>query len=165
MDLDCDVAHTRAGHIRLMRHTLAVLEFILTDVSQEIATTRRDPADGEKRWTVLEVVCHLRNFDRIFQSRVRQMLRESEPTLQAYDHEQMAIEFRYNEQDLRMALAELHALRREFVALFESLNEAQWQRSAIHPERGRFTMDDALMQVGLHDALHLEQITRILGGS
>jgi hypothetical protein len=165
MGLDCDVARTRAGHIRLIRHTLAILEFILADVSQGVATTRRDPADGEKGWTVLEVVCHLRDFDRIFQSRVRQMLRENEPTLQAYDHERMAIEFRYNEQDLRTALAELHASRREFIALFESLNEAQWQRSAIHPERGRFTMDDALMQVGLHDALHLEQITRILRGS
>jgi len=119
MGLDCEVARTRAGHIRLIRHTLAILEFILADVSQGVATTRRDPADGEKGWTVLEVVCHLRDFDRIFQSRVRQMLRENEPTLQAYDHERMAIEFRYNEQDLRTALAELHASRREFVALFE----------------------------------------------
>lgn len=164
MGLDCDIERARIGHIRLMRHSLAVLEFMLAEVSQQVATTRRDPNDGDRGWTVLEVVCHLRDFDRIFRSRARQMLAESEPRLQGYDHERMAFEFRYNEQDLRTALAELHLSRIETAALFEALQGEQWQRSGIHPERGRFTMDDALLQVGLHDMLHVEQITRILRG-
>lgn len=164
MGLDCDVVRARAGHIRLMQYSLATLEFMLADVSQHVATTRRDPSDGDKGWTVLEVVCHLRDFDRIFRSRARQMLAESEPALQGYDHERMAVEFHYNDQDLRTALAELHLSRMETAALFEELQGEQWERSGIHPERGRFTMDDALMQVGLHDMLHIEQITRILRG-
>jgi len=147
-----------------MRHSLATLDFMLADVSQQVATTRRDPNDGDKGWTVLEVVCHLRDFDRIFRSRARQMLAESEPQLQGYDHERMAVEFGYNAQDLRTALAELHASRGETADLFAALQGEQWQRSGVHPERGRFTMDDALIQVGLHDMLHIEQITRILRG-
>ena len=162
--LDCDVTRTRASHIRLMFNTLAVLTYILEAVDQEIATTLRDPNDGDKGWTTLEVLCHLRDYDRIFLDRARLMLVEADPKLPGYDHERLALERRYNEQDLAVALADLQVSRAEFIAFFEALDEAQWQRAGIHPERGRFTMDDALMQVGQHDAIHLEQITRILRG-
>ncbi len=164
MILDCDVARTRTNHIRLMRDTLAILEYILADVSQTTATTRRDPNDGDKGWTVTEVVCHLRDFDRIFFDRVRRIVTEDEPALIGYDHERLAVEGRYNEQRLHTALDDLRRSRSEFVAFFHGLDADAWHRAGIHPERGRFTLDDALMQVGLHDALHLEQITRILRG-
>ncbi|HHY58115.1 MAG TPA: DinB family protein [Chloroflexi bacterium] len=164
MILDCDVARTRTNHIRLMRDTLAILAYILADVSQATATTRRDPHDGEKGWTVTEVVCHLRDFDRIFLARARRIVTEHEPTLPRYDHERMAVEGRYNAQSLPLVLDELRCSRAEFVAFFQALDADAWNRAGVHPERGRFTLDDALMQVGLHDALHLEQITRILRG-
>ena len=162
--LDCDVTRTRASHIRLMFNTRAVLTYILEAVDQEIATTRRDPNDGDKGWTTLEVLCHLRDYDRIFLDRARLMLAEADPPLPGYDHERLAIERRYNGQELAVVLADLQTSRAEFIAFFEVLDGAQWQRAGIHPERGRFTMDDALMQVGQHDAIHLEQITRILRG-
>jgi hypothetical protein len=113
---------------------------------------------------VTEVVCHLRDFDGIFLNRARRIVAEVEPALGRYDHERMAVEGRYNAQDLRAVLADLRRSRAEFVAFFQALDTDAWNRAGIHPERGRFTLDDALMQVGLHDALHLEQITRILRG-
>ncbi|MCB0042775.1 MAG: DinB family protein [Caldilinea sp.] len=162
--LDCDVERTRKSHIRLMFNTLAVLSYILEDVDTGRATTLRDLNDGDKGWTTLEVLCHLRDYDRIFLDRARQMVAETDPQLPGYDHERLAVERRYNEQDLATVLADLQASRAAFIAFFESLDEVQWQRAGIHPERGRFTMDDALIQVGQHDAIHLEQITRILRG-
>jgi hypothetical protein len=164
MMLDCDAARTRTNHIRLMRDTLAILGYILAGVSQTTATTRRDPNDGDKGWTVTEVVCHLRDFDRIFLARARRIVAENAPTLIPHDHERLALEGRYNEQDLRAVLDNLRGTRAEFVAFFQGVDEGAWNRAGIHAERGRFTLDDALMQVGLHDALHLEQITRILRG-
>jgi len=50
------------------------------------------------------------------------------------------------------------------IAFFASLTPEQWARDGVHPEREGFTMTDAVMQVGLHDLDHLEQITRILAG-
>ena len=162
--LDCDVARTRASHIRLMFNTLAVLTYLLHDVDAVTATTLRDPNDGDKGWTTLEVLFHLRDYDRIFLDRARLMVAEIDPPLPGYDHERLAVERRYNEQDMATVLADLRASRAAFIAFFEGLDEAHWQRAGVHPERGRFTMDDALMQVGQHDAIHLEQITRILRG-
>ncbi len=162
MVLECDVRRTRSAHIRLMEDTVRTLGFILADVDANTATSLRDPNDGERGWTVVEVVCHLRDFDQIFHRRAEMMLEQDYPALPWYDHEQLAVERAYNHQELDTAYAELIASRLSFVALFRSLTEEQWQRTGVHPERGRFTMHDALFQVGLHDALHLEQICRIL---
>ncbi len=162
--LPCDVLRTRANHVRLLRDSVQVLGALLAGVSQETATTRRDPHDGAKGWTVVEVVCHLRDYDQIFFERARLMLVEEYPPLPYYDHEWLAGERRYNEQDLRQVYAELQESRCRFAEFFAALTEAQWARAGVHPERGRFTMDDAVMQVGLHDVLHMEQIGRILRG-
>ena len=160
--IDCDIPRLRASHIRLMSDTVVVLGFILAGIDRTAATTLRDPNDGAKGWTVTEVVCHLCDFDGFFQDRVQRMSTETYPVLPGYDHERLAVERNYNSQDVQQVYADLVTSRRRFVELFRSLDEAQWQRSGVHPERGRFTMYDALFQVGQHDALHLEQISRIL---
>lgn len=142
-----------------MQQTVKTISHILTTVSQETATTLRDGPGG---WTILEVLCHVRDFDIFFYERAVMMLNQEHPTLPAYDHEQIAIDQRYNEQDLRRALADLLASRARFVALFQGLTTAQWERTGIHPERDHFGLTDAAIQVGHHDVVHIEQITRIL---
>ncbi len=160
--IDCDILRLRAGQIRLMGDTVAILGHMLAGVDRATATTLRDPNDGAAGWTVTEVVCHLYDFDGYFQERVRRIVAEEYPALVGYDHERLVVEHAYNSQDVHQVYTDLLASRRRFMELFRGLDEAQWQRSGIHPERGRFTLYDALLQVGAHDALHLEQIGRIL---
>jgi hypothetical protein len=143
----------------LAKTTIDILSNILADVSQETATTYRDGGDG---WTALEAVCHLRDFDTIFQHRVERMLNEELPDLDPADHDQMVIDSRYNEQNMVEVLADFAAHRRGFIDLFKSLTAEQWERYGNHPERESFSMTDALMQLGLHDVTHIEQITRTL---
>lgn len=144
----------------MMRRTLMTIDNIITEVDQNTATTYRDSGDG---WTVLETLCHVRDFDGFFYGRAVMML-EQQPTpqLPAYDHDALAIERRYNEQNLQVVLEDLKASRERFITFFEGLNEDEWERDGIHPERGYFTMTDAAMQVATHDLTHIEQITHIL---
>jgi uncharacterized damage-inducible protein DinB len=149
----------RVRYIGMMQKTLAIWQNLLSGVSQEDATTFRDGPDG---WTTLEVLCHVRDYDGFFLSRAKMMVEQEHPQLPAYDHEALAKEHAYNDQNLQKVLAELAASRQAFVAFFEGLDDAQWQRSGVHPARGEFTMLDAALQVCTHDADHLEQVTRIL---
>jgi len=149
----------RRGHIILMQKTCAALGHIVADISQEEATTLRDGADG---WTIVEIVCHLRDFDGFFYDRAQMMVQQDNPMLPAYDHEALAIERQYNSQNLADTYAELQESRQRFVDFFQSLDDAQWERTGVHPESGPFGMLGSLMQVGIHDADHLEQITRVL---
>lgn len=149
----------RDRQISAMRMTCEILGHILRNVSDEQARALRDGPDG---WSIVEIVCHLRDFDDIFLSRARMMLERDHPQLPAYDHEAMAIERAYQAQSLDEAYGALKASRANFARFFETLTPEQWARGGVHPERDSFSMTDALMQVSAHDLDHLEQITRVL---
>jgi hypothetical protein len=138
--------------VRTLGHTVALLK-------PEVTTTLHDGPDG---WTITEVLGHLRDFDGYFRGRAQLILEQENPALPAYDHEALAIAFRYNEQDFRTVYAELLASREQTRALFAALSDEQWARAGVHPEYGHFTLTNAVMQVGLHDAIHIEQIGKIL---
>ncbi len=159
-----DLALIRQRHIAFMQTSLEIIGNVLAPVSQVVATTLRDDRDGPKGWTVVEVVCHLRDFDGFFQQHAQMILDQENPQLPAYDHEALAVERQYINQDVHQVYEELVASRRRFVEFFKSLAGPQWERAGIHSERDHFTLTDAVMQVGLHDAIHIEQITRILNG-
>ncbi|MDJ0751970.1 MAG: DinB family protein [Ardenticatenaceae bacterium] len=142
-----------------MKTTVRILEHILDPLSDAQWRTWHDGEDG---WTILEVVCHLRDFEEIFLGRAQKMIQENHPDLGRYDHEAMAIDRKYNEQSIPEAWEDLVSRRERFVAFFEGLSENQWAATGDHPERESFSMLDALMQVGLHDTNHIEQITRII---
>lgn len=149
----------RERHILLMQRTVKILGNILAPVPQHQAATLRDGDDG---WTVLEIVCHLRDFNAIFFERAQLMVNVDDPRLPAYDHEVMAVQRKYNEQNLQVAYRELNKTREEFVTFFQNLKFEQWERAGLHPVHGHYTLTDQLMQVGHHDTNHIEQITRVL---
>jgi hypothetical protein len=157
-----DLTPIRRRHIVLMQTTQEIICNLLAPISQSTASMLRDPRDGAQGWSVLEVICHLRDFDTIFRERALRIVAEEYPRLPAFDHEAMARERRYSEQPLAQAVAEYVTSRQQTIAFFKGLNGMQWARAGIHPERGHFTMTDALLQVGTHDATHLEQVSRIL---
>lgn len=149
----------RERHLGAMRVSCDILGNIFRGLSNERARALRDGADG---WSILEIGCHLRDFDEIFFRRAQMMQAQVQPMLPAYDHEAMAIERAYQQEDLAAVYSALKTSRGRFIAFFAGLTPEQWERDGVHPERDSFTMTDAVMQVGLHDLDHLEQITRVL---
>ena len=145
---------------RALVRTPVVLQGLLVGVDQERAVAATDGPDG---WSVVEVVCHVRDFDGVFQGRVEQMLAEEHPALAAYDHERIAVERDYRHDDLRRALAVLVEHRVGFLRLFAGLDAERWGRTGVHPELGTISVLDAATQVVLHDIDHTEQIARCLG--
>ena len=158
---ETSLEEVRKRQIAMMRLSCDTLGHVIAGLSAEQARSLRDGDDG---WSIVEIVCHLRDFDEIFYRRALMMLNEDEPRLPAYDHEAMAIELNYQQDDLDAAYQALRASRQRFIDFFAALGPAQWQRGGTHPERDSFSMTDAAMQVGMHDLDHLEQITRVLAG-
>ncbi|MBZ0298892.1 MAG: DinB family protein [Anaerolineae bacterium] len=144
--------------LRSLPKTLALLRFILRDVTQAQAM---NSWDGD--WNVVFVVCHLRDLEAAYLQRVHLMLEEDNPTFPANDQRAMALERGYAEADLRTALAEFEALRREFIALLRSLSDEQWERRGQHPYFGETTILTQAINNALHDLDHIEQIARALG--
>ncbi|GAB1420013.1 hypothetical protein MASR2M15_00870 [Anaerolineales bacterium] len=153
------MSYTRKLNIWMLRESATILKNILADVSQEDASTYRDGPDG---WTVLEVLHHVKDFDGFFLDRAQMILDKDYPKLASYDHEAIAIERAYNQQDLQVVLDAFLSQREEVIAFFEGLDEYQWERAGHHPESGYFPLTRSLLQYSSHTMTHIEQITRIL---
>ncbi len=146
--------------IRSLRRTPVLLDAVLCGVTQERACVATDGPDG---WSVLHVVCHLRDFEAIFFQRARRMVEEERPTLAAYDQEALAVERDYGGQDLNEAYGLFLEARRRFVAWLEERAPEDWGRVGLHPEHGEYTLLEQVLYVPLHDLDHLQQMARALG--
>ena len=147
---------------RKARQTHVLLETLLAGVDQTAATALRDSADGDAGWNCVEIVCHLRDFELVWQERARLIIGQDNPPLPVFDHEGMAIEKDYANQRLDATWAERTDLRRASLAMMASWTDEQWQRTGVHPEAGQITLLEMGMQMGFHDVDHAEQIARVL---
>jgi hypothetical protein len=143
-----------------LRKTPVILKALLGDVSQERARRATDGPDG---WSVIEVMCHLRDYEEIFYQRARMMLESDNPKMPAYDQVEMARARNYASQNLREAFDDYLKTRQRFVQLLEGLNAEQWQRRGIHSQWGDITIIELATNTALHDLNHTEQIVRALG--
>ncbi len=140
--------------------TRVILAALVADLSQSAAARATDGPDG---WSVIEVVCHLRDFEGFFLGRAELMVTGGNPQLPAYDHEQLARERDYAHQELRQALRDYRRERERHLAFLAGLSPEQWSASGVHPEMGPITLLDQTVQVSLHDLDHTHQIVKCLG--
>ncbi len=123
--------------------------------------------DG-KNWAPKEVVCHMRDIEELLMTRLTLMIATTEPKLVGFDPERTpdrwAEERQYLRNDTGEALAAFRRRREESITFLRGLAPAQWDRNAIHPTRGRMTIDDFVTLETWHDENHLEQLRRALAG-
>ncbi len=144
-----------------LRATPSVLEALLHGCTQEQARTARG---GDEGWSIVEVVCHLRDAEERALERMRSMRDEVSPHLAAYDQEHWAREHNYAADDLREALAAFIHFRRQHIAELEALPADQWERMGQHEEQGHITISSQALHIVSHDMIHAAQITRQLHG-
>lgn len=136
-----------------------VLSWLLQNVPQADARQYRDGDDG---WTIQEVVGHLRDYEEIFVERAQLTLSQDMPHLHLPNADALAKEREYNSDTLEDALQSWVTHRTTLIELLRGVDdEAQWERAANHPTRGRFTLHDQLFLTAWHDMNHFAQIARI----
>jgi hypothetical protein len=114
------------------------------------------------KWSVIEVIQHLADSDLVFGYRLRMMLTEDKPPIQAYDQDAWARTFRYSAVALESALNQLRSLRAANLHVLRGLSPAQLERVGLHSERGTESAGFLLRLMGGHDLVHRRQIDRIL---
>ncbi len=130
------------------------LDALLEGVSD--GELRRRPSPEE--WSLLEVLCHLRDSAEIEGMRVRRLVEEDKPALEPYDQEALARERDYQGDDPRRVRTAVRAFWGGLAYQLEGLSDQQWQRAGTHPEQGRVTVASRAERMALHAREHLEQI-------
>jgi hypothetical protein len=136
-----------------------VLGNLLEGVTQEQA---QSAIGGDEGWSIVEVICHLRDAEEFALNRNRLMRDHDNPNIIPYDQEQLAIDRHYADQNLRQVLSDFFRLRREHISLLENLSEEDWHRPGQHPEAGRIEIFDHTLHMVCHDTIHCAQIARQL---
>ena len=134
-----------------------IYEALLRGVTQEQAQAARG---GDEGWSVVEVVCHLRDAEECGLERLRAMRDQDDPPLPGYDQERWAAERNYAAADLRQALAAFLGFRAQHIAELSALLPEGWERAGQHAEQGRITISAHTLHLVSHDAIHAAQIAR-----
>jgi hypothetical protein len=146
--------------LRSLRKTPSTLKMLLQGVDQARAVSATDGPDG---WSVLVIMCHLRDFERIFRHRIDQMLEQDNPTFELVDHLDLVTKNSYATQTIEAAFAEYMAARRDLVALLVSLPDEAWSRPGLTGAGLETSVLDMAYSTVTHDIDHTEQIGRALG--
>ncbi len=148
--------------LRTLRQTPIILKSILQNVSQAQA---RKAIDGEDGWTVVEIVCHLRDMEAVFFARAQRMVEADYPHLPSIDQLELVVKNDYAHQDLKKTLTAFLQKRQAFIEWLETLNDEQWKRRGIHAEYGEYSVVELAINNAVHDVNHIEQILKALGDS
>ncbi len=145
--------------IDALKSTPETLKGLLREGSDAQAKSTKG---GDENWSVVEVICHLRDAEEISFQRMQAMRDHDHPKIIGYDQEALAREQNYSEADLHAALNAFIDFRERHIAALSALSAEEWKRSGEHNEFGQITIFAYTLHKVSHDAIHCAQIARQL---
>ena len=117
-----------------------------------------DPAWNVGKWTIAQVLVHLQDAETAFADRVRRIVAEENPTLQAWSENQFAERLHYDDQSAEDAAALIDLTRKQLTRVLRKLPDSDFQRTGTHSQAGRQTAADVLGRAVWHLDHHLKFI-------
>lgn len=105
------------------------------------------------KWSTLEVVVHLADFDPIIADRMKRIIALDNPPLVGADHERYLKELHCQERDLEEELAVIERTRTQMARILRLLPESAWSRTGQHTERGPLTLEQ-MLGLGVRHIVH-----------
>jgi hypothetical protein len=129
-----------------------------TQAATEVADAGRlDHAPAGGGWTARQVVHHLADAELTSAIRLRRLLAEDGPVIQAYDEATFARTLHYD-RPVEAALRAVEAARATSAELLDRLTGADWARQGTHSDDGRYGVEDWLRIYAAHPFDHADQL-------
>ncbi len=110
------------------------------------------------KWSTLEVVCHLADFDPIGADRMKRVIAEDKPNLIGADEKHFAKALQYHDRDLEEELAIIERTRSQMARILRKLPAEALARVGQHNERGQLTLEQLLTTMTSHIPHHVKFI-------
>ena len=115
------------------------------------------------KWSAAEIVHHLADSETQSAIRLRKLLVEAHPVIQAYDQDEWARGLHYQSRPIEPSLQAFRYARETTAQLFEHMTEADWRKLGWHSEAGSYHTERWLEIYAAHAHGHAEQIERLKG--
>jgi uncharacterized damage-inducible protein DinB len=107
------------------------------------------------KWSTLEVVCHIADFEPIMADRMKRVIAMDRPSLLAADENEFAAALAYHERDRDEELMLIETTRRQMARILKALPESAAERVGVHSERGPKTLAELLTTAVNHISHHM----------
>jgi hypothetical protein len=107
------------------------------------------------KWSTLEVVCHIADFEIVYADRIKRVIAEDEPTLFGGNPDLFTARLAYHNRDLEDELRLIELVRKQVAGILDALKESDFQRHGIHSEYGPLTLETILQRVTGHIPHHV----------
>src|SRR5438270_10389453 len=132
----------------------ALLRQAVTGMTRQQLLAR--PVPG--KWSTLEVVCHLCDFEPVYADRMKRVIAEERPTLLGADEKKFAASLAYHERDVEEELAIVESTRKQMARILRTLKPEALQRVGVHNEAGPRTLEQLLATITKHIEHHVKFI-------
>jgi uncharacterized damage-inducible protein DinB len=126
----------------------------VTGLSREQLQARPIPG----KWSTLEVVCHLADFEPILADRMKRVIAEDRPALIGADEARFAAALAYHQRDLEEELTLIEQTRRQLARILRTLPPEALGRVGIHNQAGPRTLEQLLTGAANHIPHHVKFI-------
>jgi hypothetical protein len=96
------------------------------------------------KWSTLEVVCHLADFEPIGADRMKRIIAEDQPKLLGASEVRFAAALAYHDRDIEEEMAIIENTRKQMARILRTLPAAALERVGHHNERGPLTLERLL---------------------
>lgn len=145
----------RRKYVEQIAETPARLRAAIAGLSEQQLDTPYRPGG----WTVRQVIHHVPDSHMNSYVRFRLALTEDQPVIKAYYEDRWAELPDARTAPVEVSLALLESLHRRWVALLDSLTEADWKRTFRHPELGPVSLEQNAALYAWHGRHHTAHIT------
>jgi hypothetical protein len=150
-------AEIRSAHIETLRR----LPEVLQSAVDGLHLPQLDTPYREGGWTVRQLVHHIADSHANAFVRCKLALTEDWPTVKTYDEKAWAELPDSKDLPIGVSLLWIGALHTRWVALFEALGEADFQKGYNHPESGKQNLATVLATYAWHSRHHTAHITNL----
>lgn len=140
--------------LEALASTIADLDRLVRDVDEATSAWQPPAMPRSQR----DVVAHLVHTERAFRQDMMLVLREDWPTIAAHPSEDNSHPTR---ESLDALAAQFAFERKQTLELLRELGPGQWQRCAIHAEKGRLTLRFLVQELVDHDIEHTSELVMI----
>jgi hypothetical protein len=127
-----------------------VLRDAVKGMSREQITAR--PVPG--KWSTLEVVCHIADFEIVGADRIKRVIAEDRPTLPDGDENLFAASLAYHDRDLEEELQLIGSIRASVTRILRTLAEGDFGRIGNHSAAGPLTLAQLVERGARHIKHH-----------
>ena len=149
--------YRHAVHLKLvdrLRRQAAEVKRLTMGLDESALATPTVPG----KWSLKELVCHLRRMEEIFGGRFNRMLTEDNPPVEPYTPDGDEAFAKLTQQTTDEVLEDYLREREALCRRLEALPPADWHRKGRHPEFEHYDVHFQTEYIAHHEAHHIYQL-------